>query len=470
MAGEGSNSKVGVRTESTPGTALVPTTTLPIVSCTFSAPRALLDSASIRGGTPAKSKGVASVFAATGTIVQEMDCETFGQLLYYANGNEGYTASGEFGALAKITSAPTASAGSTGATLAAGDYFYRVASVLLQDLTGLKLIMPASSPLASAVTVAAGEEVTVSFTNPATLTIPAGFTLYGVAIYRSTVDGANTTTRFLAVQAGTAATYVDDGADATIDTSVTFVPSTTLYKHVFKAAPAAAGQPRLKSFTSQISKNVSNDEQFAGCMVSDMAIEVGGADAIAQATFNCLALGVSPVAGEFSATAATVRRPIAGHQCSAIINDTLSCEVQSFSLSLTNDLAPLYGLCNTPFARKIATNSLRGVNGSFTLTYESQDLWAKSVNDESISLALKMWGEPILANGGGLSTALHGIQAFPFPRLCDIEMESVTLSDFSNPIDGPGQITATANWTADYDTVTTTEMTITLINTTASYA
>jgi hypothetical protein len=470
MAGEGSNSKVGLKTETTPGTAVEPDTAIPFTQCSFTAPKALLDSATIVSGTPAKSKGVSSVFAAAGSIGMEVDCETIGQLIYYANGANGKSVA-EFGAAAKITTAPTHSAGGTGATLPAGAYYYRVAAVLVQTLTGLKCIMPGSSPTATACTVTLGQEATISFTDPTTLTMPTGFTYSGTIIYRGTVGGANTTTRFLAYQSGSAATYVDDGTDTYRDLNVTYVPATTYYKHTFVAAAASSGQPRLKSFTTQISKNVTDDERFAGSMVSDMSIEVGGADAIVTASFNCQALGVTPVTGEFSASAPTVRKPIPGHQTSAIINDTLSCEVQSFSFNLNNDLSPVYGLCNTPFARKLTTNTSRTASGSVTLTYEDQDLWAKAVNDESISLGIKMWGEPMgLASGGSLSEGLHGVKAFPFPRMMDIDMESCTISDFSNPIDGPGQIVASMNYNADYDSASTTEVTIVLINTTASYS
>lgn len=471
MAGEGSNSKVGLATETTPGTAVEPSSAIPFTQCSFTAPKALLDSATIISGTPAKSKGASSVFAASGTIAQEVDCETVGTLIYYANGANGKTTTSDFASAAKITSAPTGSAGGSGATLPAGAYHYRVAAVLVQTLTGLKCIMPASSPTASAITVTSGQEVTLAFTDPTTLTMPTGFTYYGTAIYRTAAGGSNTSMTFVAVQSGTDDGYVDHGTDTYRDTKVAYVPATTFYKHVFKAAAASAGQPRLKSFTTQISKNVTNDEVFSGCMVSDMAVEVGGADQLVNASFNCQALGVAPATGEFSASAPTVRKPIVGHQCSAIINDTLSCEVQSFSFTLNNDLSPVYGLCNTPFARKLTTNSSRTASGNVSLTYESQDLWAKAVNDESISLGIKMWGEPMgLASGGSLSEGLHGVKAFPFPRMMDIEMESCTISNFSNPVDGPGQIVATMDYQADYDSGTTTEVTITLINTTSSYS
>lgn len=471
MAGEGSNSKVGLKTETTPGTAVTPDTAIPFTNCGLTAPKSFLQSASIISGTPARSKGVPSVFAASGAIGMEVDCETIGQLIYYVNGANGKTTTSNVFSNAKITAAPTGTAGGSGATLTAGDYHYRVAAVYVQTLTGLKAYMPASSPTASAITVTIGQEVTLAFTDPTTLTPPTGWTYYGTAIYRSPVGGNNTSMRFLTVQTGTDDGFVDDGTDTYRDLNVTYVPATTYYQHVFKAAAASAGQPRLKSFTTQISKNVTNDERFAGCMVADMALEVSGADQIVNATFNVQALGVAPVTGEFSASAPTVRQPIPGHHCSAIINDELRCEVQSFSFNLNNDLSALYGLCNTPFARKLATNTQRTASGSLSMTYEDQDLWAKAVNDESISLGIKMWGEPMgAATGASTSEGLHGIKAVPFPRQLDIDMESCTISDLSNPIEGAGQILANLNYTADYDSGTTTEVTITLINTTSAYS
>lgn len=471
MAGEGSNSKVGLKTEVTPGTAVTPDTAIPFTNCGLTAPKAFLQSASIISGTPARSKGVPSVFQASGSIGMEVDCETIGQLIYYANGANGKTTTSNFASTAKITAAPTGTAGGSGGELAAGDYHYRVAAVYVQTLTGLKGIMPASSPTASAITVTSGQEVTLAFTDPTGLTPPTGWTYYGTAIYRTAAAGSNTSMTFVTVQTGTNDEFVDDGSDTYRDTSIGYVPATTYYKHVFKAAAASAGDPRLKSFTTQISKNVDNDEQFKGCMVSDMALEVSGADQIVNATFNLSALGVAPVTGEFSASAPTVRQTIPGHHCSAIINDELRCEVQSFTFNLLNDLSPLFGLCNTPFARKLTTNSQRTASGSINMTYEDQELWAKAINDESVSLGIKMWGEPMgAASGASISEGLHGVKAVPFPRQLDIDMESCTISDFSNPVEGAGQIPASLNYTADYDSGTTTEVTITLINTTSAYS
>lgn len=470
MAGEGSNSKVGLKTEVTPGTAVEPDTAIPFTNCGLVNPKAFLDSATIVSGTPAKSKGVPSLANPNGSIGMEVDCETIGQLIFYANGKNGKTTTSNYASTAKISSAPTGSAGGSGGTLGAGDYHYRVAAVYLQDLTGLLAIMPASSPTASAITVTSGQQVTLAFTDPTTLTPPTGFTYAGTVIYRTAAGGGNTTMTFLAYQSGTDDGFVDNGVDTNRDTTVTYVPATTLYKHVFKAAAASPGAARLDSFTTQVSKNVTNDEVFAGCMVSQMALEVGGADQIVTATFDILGLSCASATGEFSASAPTVRAPIPGYRTSAIINDTLSCEVQQMGFTLNNDLTPVPGLCNNDGYRKLSTNSTRTAGGSATLTYESQDLWNKAVNDETISFRIAMWGEPILASAGSLSAGTHGVKAVPFPRLLDIEMEKVTISDFSNPIEGPGQITASLNYQAFYDSGTTTEVTITLVNTTSAYA
>lgn len=469
MAGEGANSKLGVRTETTPGTAVGdPTSTLPFISASFSAPKELIPSETI-GGDSMVAVVQAGVQAASGSITQEFDAETAGQMLFYANGDNGYTDEGAT-TDGQITTAPTATAGSSGASIAAGDYIYKVAAVIEWTVPGIKFILPASAA-STAETVTSGQEVALSWTDPTGLTLYSDeYTYAGTAIYRSETDGAAGTCTFLHYVSGTGNSWTDTGADTYADTNVSPVGSTTLYEHTFVGAAPASGQPRLKSFTAQFSKNVTNDERYLGCQVDEFTLDISDANSSVTSEYSILAMSGTTNSGEFSASAPTIRRQIMGYQATVDVNGTANCDVQSFSLSVANGAEYQYGLCNQAGATKIAVTQNRQVTGSVSLIFQNQTLLEKALNGEEISLKLYLYGEPILANGGTLTAASHSVSAIPMPRVATFDMQRVVIGEFENPVDGPGQIIATFSFQAFKDSVTATDLTIEMINTTSAYS
>lgn len=461
MPGLGSESKLGIAKETTPSVGVVPTNAIPFVSASFTSPRTLLESETI-GGSSMLKNAVPGDPQSSGSIVQEFDAETSGTLLDLWNGPNGYSVSSY--SAGRISAAPTGVAGSTGGTIPAGDYIYKVAAIWEHDYLKKNWIT-FESAASSAVTVVLGEKVTLTFTDPATLAL-ADHTLKGVAIYRTEAGGAAATARFLAYQAGTAATFEDDGDNPNADPSVSPVATAvgSLYAHLLEGAEASPGQDRIKYFSAQMSKNVGSDERYFGNKANDFSLEIPDRASAVRLTLNTIGDDMEPVAGEFVAAAPQPRRQILGRDCAVVIDNVRNCDLQQLSLTGSNNCERLGTFCGNSISE-----GARRLNGSITLLFRNHELFNKAVSSTEMELQIYCAGEPVMPNGGTLSLVSHGVSAVPWPRLAKFDFQRVTLAEFSNPVEGPGQIIASANLAILEDNVTNTDMEITLINTISTY-
>lgn len=459
MPGLGSQSQLGMIVETTAYTVRNPTQALPFTSESFSASQEEIPSDSI-GGTGMRQEGTEGDPEASGSIRAEFDAETSGKFLYAVTGPEGYTANGAF-TTGQITTAPGATAGSTGASIAAGDYYYRVAAVWTHDVLGVNFIMPQSSP-STQTTVASGEEVALTWTDPTGLTL-AGHTYKGTHIYRSETDGANTTCTFIAHVSGTGASYTDTGADTYADTNVSPVPNTAMYSHEFAGAAAADGEDRLETYTIRTSKNVGSDERFWGNKLNVFTLTVSerGAKVVIDSAF--LGSDGDTVSSEQGLTAPTLRKPITGKKARVVVNGTLDCDIKSITVVINNNCERDTTLCAATIAEGI-----RDVGGAITLKFVDRVLYNLAQLGEACSLEIWIYGEP-LATGCTTTANSHNVAAIPYPRLCHIDCQSVKLNAFQNPVSGQGQIEGSTNWSAFEDAVTSTDCTIKLWNTISEY-
>lgn len=460
MAGLGSESKLGIRKETTAGTGVVPTETTPFSSEGFSAPRTQIQSETISGGAMVQA-GVPGDAESTGSITQEYDGETSGNLVWFANGDNGYTANGAF-TDGQITTAPGETVTGSGASLAAGDYLYSVAAVWTHDFLEEDFIMP-DSAASTAATITSDEQVDLTWTDPTGLTL-ADHTYKGTAIYRTSTGGAASTLSFLAFVSGTGAAFSDTGADTNRDTTVSPVSNTTLYSHTIVGASAASGQDRLDYASVQISKNVGSDERYVGNKLGELDIAVGGRGEAAQLTANFQGDDVEEVAGEFSATSPTVRQPTLGRNTKVVIAGSRDCDIQAWNWNLNNNLERQATLCGVTIAE-----GLRVITGGLTQVFQDRVNFNRAVNADEVPVQIYSRGEPLDASGSTLSLASHGVNAIPFPRLTKIDMERVQISDFANPVEGPGQIIANATYQAFEGATSSTDATVTIINTTSVY-
>lgn len=466
MAGLGSESKLGIRRETTPGTGEVPTEALPFTGESFSAPRELLESQTIGGGSMTDNV-VAADTESTGSITQEYDGESSGNLIWFATGANGYTANGAF-TDGQITAQPTGTPGGSGTSLAAGNYYYTVAPIWEHDHIPEKVILP-DSPASAQVTVTSGQEVTVGWTDPTTLTL-TDFTYSGTAIYRSEVDGAASTATFVAFVSGTGNSFVDDGvttssgSNENADTNVSPVTNTALYEHTLVGASAATGQDRLYYLSVQISKNVGDDERYFGNKLGELDLSVGGRGETAQIVANFSGDTNETVTGEFAAVAAAIKQQTLGKKTRVVIAGAPDCDIQSWNFNLNNQLERQETLCGVTIAE-----GKRVIGGNFTQVFQDRTNFNRSVSGEEVAVDIYAMGEPLVTSGSTLSLSTHGVAAIPFPIYTKIAMERVIIGDFSNPVEGPGQIIASATWKALKGRTSSTDATIKLINTVSVY-
>lgn len=431
MPGEGALSKIGIAHEATPGTPAVPSFCLPFVSADITPTQELVPSESIGGDGMVQDAG-SGVKSAAGNIAQEFDAESSLHLFFYANTRNGYTAQGAMDE-GILTAAPTGTAGGSSGVLPAGQYIYQV-QLILRWIDPLQQVMPQASPASAAITVTSGQSVTLNWTDPSTVDLLDGFEVVGSAIFRSEVNGNAASARFIGSVSGNANTFVDTGVTGVggsnryADRNIKPVPATPFYGHLLKGATPPAGEPRLRSFTFQASKNVGSDELMAGGMVNTASIEISGAGDRVRSTFGLMGFGVALKDGEFSALAPAIKQQIMGHKVTAVVNDEVECKVQSFTFNLANNIQPQYGLCNKDSAQSLAPQGNRQATGTMTLIFQDRDLQGKSFEGEEIKLQMLLYGEPVLANGGTLSEVRHGVKAIPFPRIAILTLDRVKIT------------------------------------------
>mgnify|MGYP001378732679 CR=1 FL=1 len=460
MPGLGSESKLGLAKETTPSVGVVPVSAIPFTSANFTAPRTMLESETI-GGSSMLKNAVPGDSESTGSVVQEFDAETSGILLDLWNGDNGRSVAAYTSG--RISAAPTGSAGGSGATIPRGDYINKVAAIWEHDYLG-KSFISFESAASSAITVALGEEVALSWTAPSGLTL-ADYTYKGTAIYRTAAGGAAATARFLAFVSGTGASFTDTGANANADTGVSSVGVVNLYRHVLKGAAAAANSDRIRYFSAQMSKNIGSDERYYGNKGNDFSLEIPDRASPVTLTLNCMGDDMESLLGEFSVAAPTPRRQILGRDTVVVIDGVRDCDIQQLSLTGTNNCSKLGTLCGNTI-----TEGARRINGSITLLFRNHTLFNKAVSGTELSMQIYMAGEPVMTSGGTLSLATHGVDAVPWPRVAKFDMRRVTLAEFANPVEGPDQIIATASLAVMESPVTNTDLEIVLVNTISSYA
>lgn len=461
MPGLGSESKIGIAKESTPGTGVVPSTALPFTSENFSASAEPVESATIGGSSMLKNVTDGDP-QGTGGINQEFDAESSGILLDLWNGPNGYTPPGSAWTEGQITAAPTGVAGSTGGTIPAGNYIYRVAPIWKHDfLKPGEFLMPRSAA-SSAVSVTLGQKVTLSFTNPAGLSLD-DHTYHGTAIYRTVAGGSAGTETYIGCVIGTGSSFEDDGSNEYADASRVPVPNTNMYQHIMEGAEAAEGEDRLEYFTAQVSKNVGKDEQFVGNKVNTFALAVAGRGTAITLATTTLGDQRLLLPGEFAAAAPVPRQPIMGKRAALVLAGDKNCDIQSLNLNGNNNCSRQETLCGVSIS-----DGNRRVNGDLTLIYRNTELLERAINGEEMPMILFCIGEP-LSTGAALTAVSHGIDAIPYPRLARFSFPRVKLSGFSNPVPNGDQIIASASWNAQESLSLGYDMQIMLINTLDDY-
>ena len=469
MLGLGSLSSLGVGTESVYGTPVAPTFYLPFKSENFQAPRESVPSGALSGVRVVDNVAL-GIKALTGGFVLENDANAVGQGIMYWNGisNGGYAYANTNTLSHFITAAPTATTTGSDGTLTAGDYRYKVGSILNRTVDNLKVIMPCSAEIATPITVAGAVHVALAFTNPTSLTLPFGFTYYGTAIYRTMAAGATNTEKYLTTVVGTGASYNDTGSVNNGATAASAISPVTvsLHRHRFIAAPPTSGEDAVPSFTTLINKNNGLAEQYSGCRMNEFSLSAGGGNDPIEASFTALGRNVVTVAE--TTPSVGFMEPILGWKAAGFVNNATSCELmESFQLQCTNNAAAVPGFCATPYNRDVASG-IRGVSGSFNRTYEDHEFFDRVQIGEEFALKFNCYGQPIVSTGAYIDLG-GGVIAQPFPFFMEIELFRCRSNQAGGNVGGPDRIVETVNFQAFKDATQGTEMRITLYNTISQY-
>lgn len=455
IGGQGSQSSLGVKTEATPGVGEDSAIFLPIKSESFSAAQGIVPSESIVGDSMLQSAGL-DIQEATGGVEMEFDGAASGQMLYYWNGPEGYThATWAHGGVSSVTLGTT-----SGGSKAAGVYKIRASSVYQSTYDGRKYHCPASAQ--ASVTVSTDQTITISWSAP---TVPTGYTLLGTIIWCSVVDGADNTSHFHKYVSGSGTSTTLTGSE-TPDTSVAYYTS-TIVKHTFIGSVSSGGD-RLEAFSTTINKNIAESERYVWCMANELKISAASPKDKMAFSVSVVAQKAEPVANEVPSFVPL--QPFMGWAGATFINGVKDCTIESFEFTISNNCEQLLAICSEPYPRAVISGNRGPGSGTLTRQHEDLTFWKRMLN--ATEFAMKFWcfGQPVVPAGSTLNLATHGVDATPLRYRLEIDFPRCLASGDSSPIQGPGPIKETLNFTPMKDLSEATEVKFTLYNTTTAYS
>lgn len=351
----------------------------------------------------------------------------------------------------------------TGDGLAAGDYNYKVASVLnftAFDREEVNFIMPAST-VSLDVTVAANGKNTVTFTDPSGLTPPTGFTVKGVVIFRTAVGPAGDHA-YVGYVNGTGSTTFVDYHESRDTTVVDY--TTTIKEQTFTLT--ADDEAQLDYFTLELNPDLAESKRLIGARCGEFSHEVADQGSISKWTFAGLGQQVDKV--NKSTATVQVKKPITGGRIVLQRDGVNNCDVESFNVQGTNELEFVGGLCGTNYPIDVKENGLRAVTGQLTRKAEDYAYWDKVQTGTKFSLTESAYGEPAGENSV-MSNASHGINANAFCNSMILHLPSCRASNSDADVpDGGGRIVETVDFQAFKDSVSGNDISLRFFNTVAS--
>lgn len=467
--GYGVGASVNLAPEVTPGTAPNVSTGvwLPFTSEAIKASRPVIESGTITGDRSIR-KRLAGVRSGAGEINMEIDGSNIGPCLNYFNGNASgaYTAS----TVPAITAAPGGSIGAGGA-LPAGVYYYKVQLVYKRTSDLSLWSAKGSASSASFTSASTNNTATLTWTDPATLTPPTGFTVGGVAIYRTAVGGAAGTETFLTYQASPTLTgYADIGSGYVGSGSGAVVHTQTVYQHLFARAFTPGANP-LPSFTTTVIKDNDLSEQFLLCRMNSMEFVIGDGNQPAMAKFGLMARDYQSIANP-TASISNLRKFMAW-QSQISIDGTYSDLVQAFTISANNNCELVPGLSGQPRYRDVGYGK-RAIEVSLSRGFEDHAFWTAVRNGSRFALNMLACGQPVVETAGysfdAVGSGLDADMVYPFRYSMSVNVPVCSLSEGGANVGGPGRMVESIKCGAEVDEGTGHDMVIKLYNLTATYA
>lgn len=457
MPGLGARVGFGVATEVTEGVAIVPASSvfLPISGESNKANRPTIMSSSLSQDRMVQTV-MNGIQAAEGGYDQPFDGASVGQGIWLFDGDSGYSSSATPGKLATISSA-TALTG-TG-TLAAGTYFYKLATLLQQVNNSDYVYMPASAEISA--TLASAGQITLAYTAPGTY--PDGFIFAGVVAFRSDTTG---TQKYLGYKLGSGS-FVDNGS-YTVDLAIS--PYTaTLVTHEFRGTQPATSVDPLSTFTASVYKDNDQSEQYVGNRMDTFGLSISDKNQELMAKFTYKGIRYQTVAN-FTASYA-ILESFMGWQCTAYVDGVKDCTIQSITLDAKNNVQYLDGLCGVPEARGTIAGR-REISVSMDRQFLDHSFMNKMLDGAEAVFKINSFGQPVVSGYSANSTSksTHGLKIVPFRHWLQIDLPRVRFKQAGGQVSGPDQIKESIQADCFKSLAEGSDMIITLINTVSVYA
>jgi hypothetical protein len=393
------------------------------------------------------------VITGGGNFTLEADAVSVGLPMLYWNGQVSSAA------LPGISTAPTGVVSSGGA-LPVGDYYYKVAAVWSHTVLGM-CVANSSASSAKISTTTGNLTVALSWTDPATLTPPAGWTYAGTAVSRTAAGGSAGSEKFLHFESGSGLTW----SNATTAALTTAIPATSVYAHTYVPAAVAASTNPLLPFSVGVLKDNDESEQYYGCRMNTFSLSVGDADAPAEMTFELMAQRAKALAN-FSPSPSVIA-PVMNWQAYVLQDDALLAGVEAIEISATNNLEAVPQLAGVNYVREFYPGE-RTVSGTITVAFENHDQYDKMMAGTSFELQVFLYGQATTATGAVDDGLGNAISAWPYAIQVDLWQCYYTGGGAN--LSGRDRLVAQFPFVAVYNTTGGEEMQVTVYNKTASYA
>lgn len=457
--GFGIGAAVGIASETTEGTPVSPSVSLPFTSESIGSNRPVVKTGTITGDR-SHSKMLDGVRSGQGDISMELDGSNASLLTYYANGKASgaLTSANIPGRLATIAGAAAA-----GGSLTAGAYKYKACSVWQRTDTGEKFLLPCSNEI-TVTTETTNLTAALTWTSPHAA-VPTGFTYYGTAIYRSAAGGAADSETFRAFVSGNTALY-NDTAVGTLGTSIPIVPASAMRQHIFVKAFTTGAHP-LQAFTTTVNKDNNKALQFLLCRCANMEYTIGENGSVVTAKFGVLARDWRTTTN-FSPSVTNLRKMMSWG-VTVRIDGTFDETVRGATFQVNNNAALRPGLSGLPRMLDVGYG-MRDISGTLPRSYNDQNFVDKLYDAERFSIQAWAIGQGVVTDALAECEIESGVFAKPIPYMMCVDVPLAAINKAGANASGPGEMVEALEWMAELDPTTGTDIKITHYNLTNTYA
>ncbi|MHB2015314.1 MAG: phage tail tube protein [Candidatus Xenobia bacterium] len=389
-----------------------------------------------------------------GTIDLHPDADTIGWGCKWSNRNMSDAA------WPPAPTAPSATA-AAGGSLAAGTYKLYVAHVY--QLTGTSNYWLGNLSAEFSVTTSSGNLTgSYSWTNA---TPPAGYSLYGTAIFRTAVGGLTGTEKFTHFVSGSANTYSDAGdANGTVAP-----PSSTITKHTNNQS-----NNDQKTFTVEVGMD-SFSKQISGCKIGELSVDVPANGPVKFQLGGIVGQQLSKIVSTSPTYASpALLSPLLGHNSVAYYEsygtaDTLVPRAAHLSVKFANNLEPIENINGSRFISALRNGPRHG-SGSLTMQMnDSTDFDLVMADTEMGARIVTYTGVGL--DGGTFALTMGGQKVTAWPGMLELVLPNFYIGGTEAKVANKKQLTIALPFARLlYDATTASDWQVNVVNTTSTYA